>query len=197
MTAPFAVMLADAAAGRFPAADGAVDVVGPPDGPADAVIAFTAHHVVAADVVCAEVVAQLPPNDLGAPMKPPLLAWLERRLAAPAGMLDLVLVAPPTAEPARGLVGTDADDHPRVMRARQYRTDVRVFSDRDAHAYVVLGRGLAGRLEIAVEVAPEHRGRGLCRSLARAAASLAPHEPLYAQVSPGNVASVRAFLAAG
>jgi len=62
----------------------------------------------------------------------------------------------------------------------------------------MLGRGLAGRWEVAVEVAPEHRGQGLGRALARAAPALVPSgEPLFAQVSPGNVASVRAFLAAG
>jgi GNAT superfamily N-acetyltransferase len=63
---------------------------------------------------------------------------------------------------------------------------------------VILGRGLAGRLEVSVEVEPEHRGAGLGRAMAEAARALAaPGELLFAQVSPGNVASVRAFLAAG
>jgi GNAT superfamily N-acetyltransferase len=45
---------------------------------------------------------------------------------------------------------------------------------------------------------PEFRGKGLGSLLARAAARVAPDgDPLFAQVSPGNVASVRAFLAAG
>jgi hypothetical protein len=49
-----------------------------------------------------------------------------------------------------------------------------------------------------VEVEPSTRGRGLGRSLAAAARSLAPpEEPLFAQVTPGNTSSLRAFLAAG
>jgi RimJ/RimL family protein N-acetyltransferase len=62
----------------------------------------------------------------------------------------------------------------------------------------VLGRGLAGRMEVAFEVDPDHRGRGLGRAIATAARHLAPRgEPMFAQVSPGNVASVRALLGAG
>ena len=57
---------------------------------------------------------------------------------------------------------------------------------------------MAGRVEVSVEVEPEARARGLGRSLARAALALAPAgEPVFAQVSPGNAASLRAFLAAG
>jgi ribosomal protein S18 acetylase RimI-like enzyme len=49
-----------------------------------------------------------------------------------------------------------------------------------------------------LEIKPEHRDKGLGRSLIRAAARLAPDgEPLFAQVTPGNARSVRAFLAAG
>ncbi|MFC7586374.1 GNAT family N-acetyltransferase [Nonomuraea antimicrobica] len=55
---------------------------------------------------------------------------------------------------------------------------------------------MAGRWEAAVEVEPEHRGRGLGRLLAGAARHLVP-EPVWAQIAPGNAASVRAFLAAG
>jgi hypothetical protein len=41
-------LLEDAAGGVPPAADGVVEVWPAPDGPVDAVLAFTAHHVVAA-----------------------------------------------------------------------------------------------------------------------------------------------------
>ena len=49
-----------------------------------------------------------------------------------------------------------------------------------------------------MEVAPAHRGAGLGRRLIAAGRRLAPAgAPLFAQVSPGNAASLRAFLAAG
>ena len=129
------------------------------------------------------------------------LAWLAERLETSAGMLDLVMLAPapspgealPVLVPREGLVG-----HPRLERSRRYRTDLRCYSDRQDRALVVIGRGLAERWEMAIEVGPEHRGHGFGTELARAAARLVPNgEPLFAQVSPGNVASVRAFLAAG
>jgi RimJ/RimL family protein N-acetyltransferase len=45
---------------------------------------------------------------------------------------------------------------------------------------------------------PAHRGRGLGRMVAAAASRLVPDdEALFAQCSPGNVASLRALLAAG
>jgi RimJ/RimL family protein N-acetyltransferase len=86
----------------------------------------------------------------------------------------------------------------RVERARRYRSEVRLFADPGRNGVVILGRGLAERLEVSLEVAPRRRGRGIGTSLARAARGLAPDgEPLYAQVAPGNVASLRAFLRAG
>jgi hypothetical protein len=73
-----------------------------------------------------------------------------------------------------------------------------VHADRDGGAVLLLGRGLAGRWELAFEVDPDRRDRGLGRTLATAARHLVPAgEPLFAQVTPGNVASVRALLAAG
>ncbi len=66
---------------------------------------------------------------------------------------------------------------------------------------VLLGRGVAGRWEVAIEVDPGRRGQGLGRELAAAARHLIPEDErdaqLWAQISPGNAASVRAFLAAG
>jgi hypothetical protein len=51
---------------------------------------------------------------------------------------------------------------------------------------------------MAYEVEPAHRGNGLGRRLARASRRLVPDgEPVFAQVSPGNAASLRSCLAAG
>jgi hypothetical protein len=63
---PLAALFAALARGRFPPPDGTVRVVAPPaDVPAvvGAVVAFTAHHVVAAAVPAAAVLARLPPGD--------------------------------------------------------------------------------------------------------------------------------------
>jgi GNAT superfamily N-acetyltransferase len=63
---------------------------------------------------------------------------------------------------------------------------------------LVLGRGLAGRREVAFEVDPAARDRGLGRLLVAAARHLTPPgEPLFAQVAAGNAASLRVVAAAG
>jgi len=196
-------LLLEAARGSFPPADGTVEVLPSPPGPTQAVVGFTAHHVIAAEVSEAEIHDRLAstPGDFGAPMNAGFLAWLGERLGASTGMLDLVLITFGGQEdrsPVDLVPRDDMDDHPRVARSRRYREDLRVFSDREGAGVLMLGRGLAGRAEVSIEVDPAHRDRGLGRTLAAAARRLVPQdEPLLAQVSPGNVASVRAFLAAG
>ena len=194
-------MLRAAATGRPPPADGRVEVVARPPGPADAVVAFTAHHVVAAPVEEAEVLAQLPPApDLSGPMRAPSLNWLGQRLDSAPGGVDLVMIAPAArAEAELELVGReDVLEHPRVVRAITLRNEIKVYGDRQGRGLVLLGRGLANRLELGIEVEPRFRGVGLGRQLLRAAVALAPDdEPLFAQVAPGNVASVRMLLADG
>ncbi|HEX2372949.1 MAG TPA: GNAT family N-acetyltransferase [Actinomycetota bacterium] len=193
-------LLRDAAAGNPPPADGVVEVWPGPAGPVDAVLAFTAHHVVAAGVDPDEVAGRLPPGDLGAPTSPDFLAWLGGRLGSHPGSLDVVLAAgglggapplelKPVADPGR---------HPRAARASRYRRDLRVWTDPDGAGLLVLGRGLAGRREVAFEVDPSRRNRGLGRLLVAAARHLTPpDEPLFAQVAPGNAASLRVVEAAG
>lgn len=84
----------------------------------------------------------------------------------------------------------------RLERALRYRDDVRAWGV--PGGILVLGRGVAGRWEVSVELKPEYRGQGLGRGLALAARHLVPGgAPLWAQIAPGNAASVRAFLAAG
>jgi hypothetical protein len=63
---------------------------------------------------------------------------------------------------------------------------------------VLLGRGVAGRWEVSFEVDPVGRGHNRGADLARAALGLLPASTLiFAQVSPGNAASLRSVLRAG
>lgn len=195
---PLRTILDAAAAGRFPPADGAVEVLEPPPGPSDAVVAFTAHAVVAAGIDAELVKERLDGEDLGAPMGAPFLLWLGEQLGTPPGSLDVVLVADPIpAAPGLQLL-REVPDHPRVHRSLTYRREVRVWRHTPSGGLVIAGRGLAGRLEVSVELAPEVRGKGGGISLAAVARAVGEgQEPVYAQVAPGNVASLRAFLSAG
>lgn len=196
-------LLRDAARDRFPSADLAVEVVPAPPGPSDAVVAFTGHSIISSGVDADDVRAHLPGDDPGAPLSAPFLTWLGLQLDAVPGSIDVVLVADGTGRPdAERPLSEVADVAPaladRVARARAHRSDVRIFTDDDAGGVVILGRGLAERREVSLEVHPRRRGRGIGTALARAARGLVPDgEPLYAQVAPGNVASLRAFLRAG
>jgi GNAT superfamily N-acetyltransferase len=184
------------AAGRPPPPDWSVQVVPRAAGGAvAAVLGFTAHHVVAADVDPDWVRSTLPAGSLTAPLSARFLAALADRVGAEPGALDAVLLAP-AAVPLPALRPVGGVDHPRLARAERYRVDVRAYAL--PGGLLVLGRGLAGRWEVAVEIDPAHRGRGLGRRLAAAASSLVPPgEPVWAQVAPANVSSLRAFLAAG
>jgi len=201
---PLLEVLLEAARDHFPPADLEVELVSPaPDARADAVVSFSGHSLVVAAVDATKVRRQLRSEDPGTPMSPIFLAWLGKQLRSEPGMIDAVLVAQPGWASPKALKlepvgGADVERHERVSRARAYRTDVEVHTDAQARGLVILGRGLAGRLEVSIEVHPEHRGRGVGSDLARAALKLVTDgEPLFAQVAPGNVASLRAFLAAG
>jgi GNAT superfamily N-acetyltransferase len=193
-------VLTDAARGRPPEADGTVEVV-PQAGPAAAVVAFSAHFYVCADVDAAWVADVLPAGDFSAPHGARFLTALADRLQSGIGALDVVLARESGPQVPDGRLALDeisVRDHPRVQRALRYREDVRVWQTPDGSGHVLLGRGLAGRWEVAFEVEPAARGHGLGRRLAEAASSLAPSgEPVFAQVSPGNAASLKAVLHAG
>jgi GNAT superfamily N-acetyltransferase len=200
MSHPLLGLLVDAARGRPPAPDGAVEVLPGLPGPVDAVLAFTAHHLVVADVDPELVAARLPDGDLAAPMGPAFLAWLGGRLGCRPGSLDVVLAAEGLggAPPLELLRQADPGRHPRVAEARRHRSDLEVWSDPERAGLLLLGRGLAGRRELAFEVEPARRNRGLGRRLVAAARHLTPPgEPLFAQVAAGNAASLRALEAAG
>ena len=63
---------------------------------------------------------------------------------------------------------------------------------------LVVGRGVCGRWELAFEVEPDARNRGLGRRLIEAGRDMVPAgASVWAQIAPGNAASMRAGIAAG
>ncbi|MEU7891548.1 GNAT family N-acetyltransferase [Nonomuraea sp. NPDC049152] len=190
-----AELLSSVAAGKLPDADGTVTIVPQPSPRDMGVIAFTGHSVVFADLDHGWLRDRLPEGDLSAPLNPPFLRALELETGRTVDNVDaLVLAQPLDGSPPAGLAEVTGDDRPRVARAMSHRDAVRVWACEEG--VLTIGRGVAGRWEVSVEVDPEHRGRGVGRRLASAARGLCD-EPLWAQIAPGNAASLRAFLAAG
>lgn len=196
---PLAAMLYAAAHGEHPPPDGFVEVLPSPGGPADAIVDFTAHLVVAADVPADDVLNALPSGELSAWTHPSFQLWLAQRLGTKPGSRDLVMAAAPAESADLELtLRHDLWDHDRVRRAARHRRDLQVFTDAEELGVLVIGRGLAGRMECAFEVETAARHRGLGRRLALAARTFLPEDgAIFAQVAPGNVASVRALLSAG
>ncbi|GHC38616.1 MULTISPECIES: GNAT family N-acetyltransferase [Streptomyces rochei group] len=192
-------ILEAAARGVFPAADGGVTVV-PQHGERDAgVIAFTAHSVVFTDEAegwVRETLGALDCDPLAAAMHPRFLTALAARTGRAVDTVDVLLTgAPLPGRPEPALEEVADAGHPRVVSAGRRRDGVRGWTVDGG--VLVLGRGVAGRLEVAVEVAEGARHRGLGRRLVAAARRLAGGEPVWAQVAAGNARSLRAFQAAG
>ncbi|MFF9090291.1 GNAT family N-acetyltransferase [Streptomyces sp. NPDC014991] len=190
-------VLGAAAAGVFPPPDGTTTVL-PQASPRDAgVLSFTAHAVVFTDedpAWVAQTLRALDCDPLAAPMHPRFLAALMDRTGRRAETVDALLVGSPLpGVPPLALREIEDAGHPRIRYARGRRDQVRAWTAEGG--VLVMGRGVAGRLEVSVEVAGDVR-RGLGRLLVTAARHLVT-EPLWAQVTPGNARSLRAFLAAG
>lgn len=182
--------------GEFPPSDGGLTVLPAPSARSAAVLSFTGHVFVAADVDETWVRALLPPGELSEAFTPPFLGALAEKTGLRVNALDMLTLAPAAATAAGPSLNAVRSDHPRVRRARRYRDDVRAWTT--PGAVVTLGRGLAGRWEVGIEVDEAHRGKGLGRAVAATARGLiGDGRPVWAQIAPGNAASVRAFLAAG
>jgi GNAT superfamily N-acetyltransferase len=152
--------------------------------------------VVAADLDPEWLRRRIRPWHLSEAYLPAFLGALAGRLGSRASAIDMMLLAPPAVGPPPLRLAKQDQEHPRVRRARRHRDGVLVWVTEGG--VLTLGRGLVGRWEVGLEVAPAHRGRGLGRALAVAARHVVPGGcPVWAQVAPGNAASVRAFLAAG
>nr|WP_245687086.1 GNAT family N-acetyltransferase [Peterkaempfera griseoplana] len=189
-----------AARGVFPPPDGGVTVVPQPSPHTAGVVSFCAHAVVFTDADprwVHDTLAADPGDPLAAPLCPPFLGALSAHTGRLVNNIDMVVQTRPLpGPPPLALREIDDPGHPRVARALRHRDDVRVWAADGGVA--VLGRGLAGRWEAAVEVDAGTRGRGLGRALALALRHLVPEgAPLWAQIAPGNAPSVRAFQAAG
>ncbi|GGQ48537.1 GNAT family N-acetyltransferase [Streptomyces mutabilis] len=199
MTQSLRDILEAAARGVFPAADGGTTVVRQ-HGDRDAgVIAFTAHSVVFTDEEegwVRETLGALRCDPLAATLNFGFLAALAARTGRATDTIDVLLTgAPLPGRPGVALTEVPDPAHPRVVSAGRRRDGVRVWTADGG--VLVLGRGVAGRLEVAVEVAEGVRHRGLGRRLVAAARHLAGGETVWAQVAAGNARSLRAFQAAG
>jgi hypothetical protein len=195
---PLAAILRDAAHGRFPAFDGAVEVMHSPGPPCDALIGFTGHYVLAADVDAREVASRWPTGALRVPFSPAAQVWLAERLGRQPLTHDALLVTLGHGTGAPGwLRRDDGFAHPRIDEASAFRSIESVWTTDDG-SMLIVGRGLCDRWEVGYEVAAGARGRGVGRLLVAAARGLVPAgEPLWAQVAPANAASMRSTLAAG
>lgn len=159
---------------------------------------FTGVNIVVTDLDPEWVGGLLPTRpDLSAPLLPAFLGALEGKLDRRVNNVDMLLIADPLdGDPGIPMTRIDDLDHPRVRRAQRYRSDIVVYQA--AGGVVIVGRGVGGRWEVAVEVPEHRRDVGLGRALARAARHLIPEgRAVWAQIAPANAASVRAFLAAG
>jgi len=161
------------------------------------VVACTGHAFVLTDLA--------PDDDLlasidayGGATRPDVLIHLAGRSGS-VGSLDLVMVRRAGAPVTDPLEPIDRSTHPRVRRALHHRRGVVVLGDE--RGIVTIGTGLAERREISIELTDVVHGNGTGRDLIAAALSTSgfvdPDEFLFAQVAPGNAASVRMFLACG
>jgi len=191
---PLLEVLLAAADGRFVPVDGLVDVFAPMEGDHHVVAEFTGHSVVLTDRRADELFAR-GADGFGGASHPDVLRWM----AGPDGWIgthDVVLVARGTGG-GRLPVSADHEAHPRVVRSRAHRRDVRVHAGEVG--LITIGRGLVDRLELSVELFDPGRGglghgrRLINEGLALVDAGVA----VFAQVAPGNAASLRAFLTCG
>lgn len=194
---PLAWVLDAAARGRFPLADGRVEVLPPDRGGTNAVVALTGRAYVLTERPAGS--PELAGADgFGGALHPRVLTWLAGA-GGEIGSVDVVLARRVGTFETDGspLAVTHAyDAHPRVIRARRHRCDVVVLGDEDG--LVCVGSGLVDRTELAVELTGAEGSRATGRRLVAGALATRPvGEIVFAQVASGNAASLRMFLACG
>lgn len=190
---PLVSVLRDAANGMFPPVDGVADLMPPDAAGTHAVVSFTGHSYVLTDLTASDF-GDLTLDGFGGATHPAVL--LRVAGGGAIGSLDVVLVASGHGGSTALTERTDLEHHPRVARARHHRRDVRVLGDE--HGIVTIGRGLVDRVEMSVELLDHAHGAGAGRRLITEGLRAATADTLvFAQVAPGNAASLRAFLACG
>jgi hypothetical protein len=190
---PLAGVLRDAADGVFPPADGVAELLPPDAAGTCAVVSFTGHAYVLTEHP-ADSLTDLALDGYGAATHP--RAVLRLAGGGTIGSLDVVLVRHGAGGSSMLTERTDLEHHPRVERARHHRRDVHVLGD--DRGFVTIGRGLVDRVELSVELLGHPHGTGAGRELiAEGLRVVGVDELVFAQVAPGNAASLRAFLACG
>jgi hypothetical protein len=190
---PLAGVLRAAASGAFPPVDGLAELLPPDAAGTCAVVSFTGHAYVLTELP-SDALVDLALDGYGAASHPRALLRLAGDGAI--GSLDVVLVRPGAGGQPTVTDRADLEHHPRVQRARHHRRDVRVLGD--DRGFVTIGRGLVDRIEMSVELLDHAHGNGAGRQLIDAGlCAISPSELVFAQVAPGNAASLRAFLACG
>jgi hypothetical protein len=197
---PLAGLIADAAAGQFPAADGGWERVPPWRTGLEGIFSFTAHAVLAlAPDLTDQRLAELGADGLGGGTHPRLIT----ALAGPDGWIDSldVLLSGRGAGPAGPLVERpDLAAHHRARFAAGLRDRARIlgYPDPGRSALAIVSSGVAGLTELSFELEPDRRGAGRGTTLIRDALRTIPAGRLViAAVAPGNAASLRALLTAG
>jgi hypothetical protein len=196
-------MIAAAAAGQFPAADGGWQRVPPWRQGLEAVVAFTGHAVfaVAPDIPDSLLVA-LGADGFGGAHDPRLVT----ALAGPGAWidsLDMLMACHGTGSEGAPPALADRPDlatHPRARFAAELRRQPRLlgYHDQRRCALAIVSRGIAGLTELSFELEPGRRGTGGGARLVSDALTVIPSgQVVVAAVAPGNAASVRALLAAG
>jgi hypothetical protein len=190
---PLAEVLRRAAHGEFPPSDGLAELMPPDSNGTRAVVSFTGHAYVLSELQQTDF-AGIPFDGYGGASSPTTLLRIAD--GAEIGMVDVVLVRSGAGGTSPLAERDDLEHHPRVQRARHHRSDVQVLGDE--RGFVTIGMGLVGRTELSVELLDGEQSRGAGRSLIGAGLhAIAEDQLVFAQVSPGNAASLRAFLACG